>query len=240
MLAPALILLAQAAAPMADRPLPPPPRYEVPRASSRVQVDGKLTESAWQKAPAVELLFPWEQAGAKQKTRVRLLWDDDNLYAAFECEDADITAQFSQRDDPTYRDDAVEIFINPKPEQSDYIGLEMNARAVLYDYFRAFPKHVLRRYDLANVQLATDLRGTLNARGDEDEGWTLELAIPWANFDELGSRTAPKPGTEWRAILNRWDGVEPARRLSVWSDTGTVRPNPHNPDRFGYLTFVAP
>jgi hypothetical protein len=34
---------------------------------------------------------------------------------------------------PDYRDDAVEIFINPNPQQEVvYYGFEMNARGVLY------------------------------------------------------------------------------------------------------------
>jgi hypothetical protein len=63
------------------------PRYEVKR------------------APAVTLQFLWEsQTGAKQMTRARLLWDAQALYVGFDADDADITARFEQRDDPTYRD----------------------------------------------------------------------------------------------------------------------------------------
>ena len=113
------------------RPAPPIPKYEVKRAESSIVIDGKLDDKAWAAANTAELTFPWEsQTGAKQKTIARLLWDDDNLYVSYECEDADVTAKFTQRDDPTYRDDAVEIFINPRPTQQTtaYIGLEMNAR----------------------------------------------------------------------------------------------------------------
>ncbi|MFN3322920.1 MAG: carbohydrate-binding family 9-like protein [Bryobacteraceae bacterium] len=220
--------------------LPPTPRVEVKRAVSRIVVDGKLDDAVWKAAVPVELSFPWEQqTGAKQKTVVRLLWDDDNLYAGFDCTDADIVAVFDQRDDPTYRDDAVEIFLNPKPSQQDfYYGLEMNAKAVLYDYLYAFPKLLIKRYDFTGVQLATHLRGTLNVTSDTDEGWSLELAIPWRNFEEVGGKMPPEPGAVWTANLNRWDGVEPNRRLSVWSDTGLPRPSPHNPARFGEIVFV--
>jgi hypothetical protein len=218
---------------------PPLPRYEVKRAAGKITVDGKLDEAAWAGAAAAELVFPWEaQTGAKQKTRVRLLWDAEHLYAAYQCDDADVVAHFDHRDDPTYRDDAVEIFLNPKPEQNFYYGLEMNARATLYDYFYAYPQLLLKRIDFAGVQLATQVDGTLNQTGDKDKGWTLELAIPWKNFEELGTSVAPKPGAEWTANLNRWDGTEPARRLSVWADTALPRPSPHNPKRFGRLVFT--
>jgi Domain of unknown function (DUF1083). len=204
-----------------SRTLPPVPKTEVKRASSRIVVDGKLSDEAWKAAEPVTLLFPWEQRGAKQKTLVRLLWDDEYLYVAYDCEDEDITALFDQRDDPTYRDDAVEIFLNPKPQQSFYYGLEMNARAVLYDYFYAFPQLLLKRYDFTGVQLATDLRGTLNARGDKDSGWSLELAIPWRNFEELGGKIAAASrapfgqpisiaGTEWSRTAVLASGLTPA------------------------------
>lgn len=221
--------------------LPPVPRYEVKRAQGRITVDGKIDEAAWNNAPVVEFVFPWpNQTGAKQKTRARLLWDDQNLYVGYQADDADVVAHYTERDDPTYKDDCVEIFINPNPKQLDfYYGLEMNARAVMYDYFYAFPKLLIKRLNFTNWQLATFTDGTLNQRGDTDKGWALEVAIPWENFEELtGKRTAPAAGAVWTANLNRWDGVEPDRRLSQWSDSGMVRSDPHWPARFGEIVFV--
>jgi hypothetical protein len=237
---PLLLFLTGAALAQDVRPnLSAIPRYEVKSAAGRIAVDGKLDEAAWKSAPWVELQFPWEQQrGAKQKTRAMLLWDGQNLYAGFDCEDTDIVAHFEHRDDPTYRDDAVEIFINPKPSGTFYYGLEMNARGVLYDYFYAFPDAHIKRVDFTGAQLATHLRGTLNVTSDQDTGWSLEAAIPWLNFQELAKPEPPSPGTVWRINLNRWDGTEPNRRLSLWSDSGLVRAHPHNPARFGEIVFV--
>ena len=109
------------------------PRYEVARATPPIAVDGELDDAAWSAAaPPVTLQFLWdEQTGAKQRTLVRLLWDEQALYVAYDAEDADITAQYTQRDDPTYRDDALEIFVNPDPRQEAvYYGFEINARGV--------------------------------------------------------------------------------------------------------------
>jgi hypothetical protein len=38
--------------------------------------------------------------------------------------------------------------------------------------------------------------------------------------------------------LNRWDGVEPDRRMSIWSDPLESTAWPHVPARFGELVFV--
>ena len=215
------------------------PAYEAKRAPSRITVDGKLDDKAWAAANTAELLFPWEsQTGAKQKTTFRLLWDDNYLYAAYECEDRDIVALFTERDDPTYRDDAVEIFLNPRPSQTGlYFGLEMNARAVLYDYLMYDSRYAMKLFNMQGVLLATHMRGTLNVRGDDDQGWTLEVAIPWTNFADIGVKR-PEPGASWTMNVNRWDGVEPDRRMSNWSDPQQPRPNPHVPARFGRLVFV--
>jgi hypothetical protein len=231
-------LLLCAALTAQQRELPPVPRYTVHRARQPIVVDGKLDDAAWKVAAAVEFRFPWDrQTGAKQKTVARLLWNDEYLYVGYDCQDTDITAHYTERDDPTYKDDAVELFVNPDPAQEWYYGMEMNARAVLYDYFYAFPRMLLKRVNFSGVQLATHLRGTLNASGDQDEGWSLEVAIPWQNFEELAKQLPPRPGSTWTANMNRWDGTEPNRRLSQWSDSGLPEPSPHNPKRFGELVF---
>ena len=234
------LAMAQPATNLRTTGLPPIPKLEVRRATTKIVIDGKLTEEAWRTADHVTFQFPWnEQKGARQKTTARLLWDELYLYIAYDCEDMDITAQFEKRDDPTYRDDAVEAFINPNPAQTDvYIGLEMNARAVLYDYVYFGSRYLLKRLNLEGVQLATHINGTLNARGDKDQGWTLEVAIPFTEFEGLNAGKTPNPGDTWTINLNRWDGVEPERRHSLWSDSALVNPNPHNAKRFGSMVFV--
>ncbi|NCO39480.1 MAG: hypothetical protein COZ06_18590 [Armatimonadetes bacterium CG_4_10_14_3_um_filter_66_18] len=235
---PFIVLLLQSTAPCSAE-LAALSAYEVQHATGAITVDGKLDEPDWATAPSVEFVFPWEdQTGAKQNTTAKLLWDETNLYGAYKCEDADLTAECTQRDDPTYQDDCVELFLNPNPARSQmYYGMEMNCRGVLYDYFQAFPVTLLKQVNFAGVHLKTQLRGTLNKRDDKDDGWTLEVAVPFANFAELQRDVPPKPGASWRLNLNRWDGLGD-RRLSQWSNSGMPTPNPHNPERFGVVTFI--
>jgi hypothetical protein len=228
------------AAALASQGPAPVPRYEVRRAASLVTVDGKLDEPAWTGAASpVTLQFLWEsQTGAKQKTSARLLWDAQELYVGFDAEDTDINARYEQRDDPTYRDDAVEIFINPDPKQETvYYGFEINVRGVLYDYLNYNSRTLFKRWDSTGVKIATSILGTLNNRADVDSRWSLEAAIPWANFEEL-SRRPPAPGAVWKVNFNRWDGVEPNRRMSIWSDPQNTDSWPHVPSRFGEIVFV--
>src|SRR6516225_4375117 len=140
--------------PLAAQPVP---RYEVKRAAKPIAISGKLDDPAWQIAAPLTFVFPWDiQTGAKQKTTARLLWDDKYLYVGYDCQDTDIVAVHTERDDPTYLDDAVEIFLNPKPAQTGiYYGLEMNARGVLYDYLMYDASYALKRFNLTGVKLLT-------------------------------------------------------------------------------------
>ena len=73
--------------------------------------------------------------------------------------------------------------MNPKPSQTSvYIGLEMNARGVLYDYLMIDTKYVFKRFNLQGVLLATYLRGTLNARGDQGPGLEPRSRHPVGQF----------------------------------------------------------
>src|SRR4029450_13638960 len=94
-----LTLLVPAVWAQIRRELGPVPAYEVKRASRPIVVDGKLDDAAWKTPATIELQFPWsQQTGAKQKTVARILWDDQFLYASYDCDDTDIVAHFTERD----------------------------------------------------------------------------------------------------------------------------------------------
>ena len=109
-------------------------------------------------------------------------------------------------------------------------------------------------WDIAGLRVGVDVRGTLNRPGDRDDGWTVEIAMPWKILREAApDHRAPKPGDRWRINFSRveWD-VDPAegrytKRLKpgtkdplpennwVWSPQGAV--NMHMPERWGYVQF---
>ncbi len=214
------------------------PTYVCKRATGAIKIDGKLDEASWEKAePTAEFVFPWpEQPGEKQRTEGKLIWDDEALYVGYTCRDKDIVAKFEDRDDPVYRDDCVEIFINPAPAQTAYYyGLEMNCRGVLYDYFYIWPTTLLKRFDLEGAELATTWIGTLNDSSDRDRVWYLEVRIPFENFEAFYP-DPPGDGERWRVQMNRWDGTD-KRALSEWTPSGKDWPDPHRPRGFGILEF---
>ncbi len=204
---PLLVVLALGARAQTDKyseisGLPALPSYAVKAVKEKPVIDGRLSEKAWATAAPIILLFPWEdQTGAKQRTTVKLLRDQNYLYVGYECEDADITATYENRDDPVYKDDCVEIFIRPDEKSDHYIGLEMNARGVLYDYFYPFPSKLGRELDLDGV-LLTAVFKCVRLIGNE-----RLRRVSTASGSERGSINGPNE----EATLATARGTDPAQ-----------------------------
>jgi len=219
-----------------------PVRYTIQRATSPITIDGKLDEPAWKSAASVGAFrFPWWKQGKKEQTEAKLLWDDRYLYVSFRCEDAHISGTRTKRDSPVYRDDCVEVFTAPNPQQpNNYFNIEMNVRGAILDQHHPDGpgKKLRKQWNTRGVKIAVTIVGTLNRDGDSDKYWILEAAIPFANFAKVARHTPPKPGDVWHMNLNRLGG-QTNPQYSQWSPSPTAKPQFHAPKGFGRVVFSA-
>jgi Carbohydrate family 9 binding domain-like len=187
-----------------------PRRYVVYRASD-VKVDGKLDDPSWSSAPWTDTFVDIEGAlrpAPQFRTRAKMLWDDDYFYVAAEMEDPDVWATLTERDSVIFRDNDFEVFIDPDGDTHAYYELEMNALGTVWDLILIKPYRdggpAINGWDIAGLQAAVDVRGTLNRPGDKDDGWTVEIAMPWRVLREAaGGRKPPQPGDRWRVNFSR-------------------------------------
>ena len=216
------------------------PNYDVQRAGSPIDVDGKLDEPAWKQAkPVGDFHFNWWTGGEKEQTVAKILWDDDNLYVGYYCLDKHIAASVTERHGPVSRDDCVEIFISPNPDKvHNYYGFEMNAIGTMLNFIRADWWRGGRRSEPRGVRLWTSHQGrSLKKDTPGEDHWILEVSIPFSNFKRDAAHTPPRDGDRWRVNLNRSGGVTNAQ-YSTWSPVDTPRPNFHVPESFGWIRFV--
>lgn len=216
------------------------PQYTIYRAGMPIEVDGRLDEPAWVAAPDVgKFVFPWYESGKKEQTIAKMLWDDDNLYVAFICEDAHIWAEHTDRDSAVWKDDTVEVFTAPNPDQPQaYFNIEMNVLGIFLDQFHpnGAGVPVEEEWNGEGIQIKTSVVGTLNDDSDEDQYWILEAAIPFQNFAQVAKNTPPADGDVWHLGLNRLGG-KTNQQYSQWSASQTPTPQFHAPDDFGRVTF---
>jgi Carbohydrate family 9 binding domain-like len=164
-------------------------------------VDGLLLEPSWDRAERTgRFVRSIDGKTAAAATEARLLWDEEALYAAFQCEDKDVATPFTSDDQPLYTSNVVEIFLNPSGDLAHYVEIEVAPSNAIFD-----ARFTGRRAGMdlgwsSRARHAVRIDGTLNDPRDVDRGWTVELAIPFA---ALPGAPHPRKGDEWRFNLYR-------------------------------------
>ncbi len=162
----------------------PVPRVSVKRAPAKPEIDGNLTEEVWQGAPTIPELRLLANGGpATEKTAVWVAYDNEGLYLAFKCAETQmdkLKATFTERGDPLYRDDDVEIFVLP-PGAPSAFQLAINALGTISDNFGNKAGWVAGAQRLADA-------------------WTVEVFIP---YEAVGVSEAPRQGSSWALQLGR-------------------------------------
>ncbi|MCD6331672.1 MAG: carbohydrate-binding family 9-like protein [Bacteroidales bacterium] len=239
----------------------PPAHYICYRAGNQITVDGIIEEKEWH-------LSPWStdfqdiegdiKPLPKYRTRMKMLWDDHALYVAAELEEPQIWARLKQRDTVIFFDNDFEVFIDPDGDAHLYYEIEMNALNTVWDLLLIKPYRdggpPVTAWDVDGMKTAVHLDGTLNNPSDRDQGWTVEMSIPFSVLTECApSVVPPVDGTHWRINFSRveWKTrIEAGRYLKltnpdngkplpednwVWSPQGKI--NMHMPEKWGILQF---
>ena len=252
------------ALPPAMRARPPdvyiPPRaYVAYRASDPLRIDGQLNEPAWQVVAWTDDFVDIEgdrRPPPRFRTRVKMLWDDRFFYIGAELQEPHVQATYTKHDSYIFHEDNdFEVFLNPDGNNHNYAELEMNALNTTWDLRLRKPYRdggqAENDWEIPGLKTAVHVQGTGNSPGDADQGWTIEIAIPWelvkALNDRNSSRGMPRDGDQWRVNFSRVEWrfeIENGKyvRLKgrpednwVWSQQGAV--NMHQPETWGYVQF---
>lgn len=191
----------------------PPPlgTVHVPRAAGPITVDGMMNDPGWMNAVASpELVTADGSPEPVGKATARMTWDDQHLYVFVQIVDKDVFSPYKQHDDPLWKADCVELFIDADGNRRGYVELQVNPNNATFDSFfattRAQPGD--EKWD-SNMVTAVKVRGTPDKGGDADQGWDVEIAIPLAAVkgrqDAMAVRLPPQVGDTWRLNVVRVD-----------------------------------
>ncbi|HIG30264.1 MAG TPA: hypothetical protein EYQ50_21670 [Verrucomicrobiales bacterium] len=217
------------------------PTAKVPRINGSIEIDGKANEKAWKNAVKLAPLRLNGSAGkAKEKTDLRVCYDDDALYLFWKCEDRDIQATFTERDSRFWEEEVAEFFVTAEG-LNQYFELQWNPLggvfdAIIHNKIDESGKSIQFEGDWAftspGMKHAVHVEGSVQNSSDSDEYWQIEVKIP---FKDLG-RSTPKQNETWRAGFYRFNrtGKDQVEHLS-WSPTRSS--SFHEPHKFGYLKF---
>jgi hypothetical protein len=238
----------------------PVKHYIAYQADEVIQIDGRADEGSWVKAEWSDDFADIEgdrMPAPLYRTRLKMLWDRDNLYILAELEEPNIWCYYNQRDLVVFHENDFEIFIDPDGDGQNYFEYEVNALNNLFDLF--LPKayrsggKALISYNSLNFESAVTIDGTLNNPVDTDKKWTVEMKIPFADLVLWGDPFPPADGDQWRINFSRvnWQTeVKGGRYIPkinprtgkthpeynwVWSAPGII--SMHAPERYGLVQF---
>lgn len=179
-----------------------PARMVVPRAKTPPALDGVVDEKEWEGA-APQPMGQMEGVASKVQTSVRLMFDDENLYAAFECEEPDfdkMRVADLAHDAGIWGTECVEIFLDTAATKTRYQHLIAAPKeGAYYDGQRGYITDPLNPLIAADDK-SWDPQWRYGFKLDpEKRRWTIEAAVP---FKSLGLET-PKPMTMWTANFGR-------------------------------------
>lgn len=191
----------------------------------------QLEDTFWQEA--VELVRAEDGATPNHPTKMRCLWNEDALGIYFYAIDPDIWGSYTNANDPIYKEEVVEAFLAPNPNDlSHYFELELSPRNV--PFAARIVNNGKIEVDLSwqpRLKTAVFVEGTLDNREDVDEFWLAQLLLPVADLCQ-GIRS----GDSWRANFYRIDRT-PTDEHSAWCSILSNPADFHIPQRFGHLVF---
>jgi hypothetical protein len=242
-----------------------PEKYVCYQTTESLKIDGLLDEAAWEAAPWTNDFRDIEGALKPKpplKTNAKMLWDEDYFYIAAQIEEPHLWGTLTERDAIIFQDDDFEVFIDPDGDGLNYYEFEINELNTVWDLLMLRPyrdtlsglPHYVFNWNLPDWKTAINLQGTLNDPSDVDQGWTVEMAIPWSALKELAKPDrAPKDGEYWRVNFSRVDwhmdikegkyvkqkdpktGKNKAEENWVWSPQGRI--SMHQPETYAYVLF---
>lgn len=211
-------------------PNPETPRVRAVRTTESLKIDGVLDDVAWQTADAITDFHqqePVEGNPPSERTEIRILYDDKNIYFAVRAFDSDaksINAREFVRDANFSNDDKVEIIIDTYHDKRNGFRFVVNPLGTQQD--------ALITDEGRDVNLSWD--GAWISEGRRDpEGWIVEIAIPLSTLrfqtglDTWGlnvSRTIRRKNEEmlWTS-WKRSFGLERLSQAGVLTGVGEIK-----------------
>ena len=204
--------------------------YTITKVTSAPTIDGQLTE--WSGVPTMSFTVHTDGSAGSTSGTAQAVWDDNAIYFAFSISDTDVKSNYTNQDDKLFNnDDLVEIFLDFDGTGKDYLELGVSAANVNYD-LTACPAITcggwygsgLNGYDVAGLETTAIVNGTLNNSADTDQGYVIEVKIPFSGLTSApdANFSTPQVGTIWKGNVytidyNTGAAVDQANDYLSWS-----------------------
>jgi len=216
--------------PDTEFPVEPPevrrPEARAVRASGEIEVDGRLDEAAWRAADRITGFvqsMPNTGSPATEKTVVRVLYDDENVYVGAVMYDEHperIVVHSLEREFETHDSDVFAVTFDPFLDRRNSFMFLINPVGAIKDG---------QTFDNSRItNLSWD--GILEREARiHDRGWTAEMAIPLKTLRFEAGQGPQDWGIQFLRRIRRkaedvyWAPVDRRTRVHKMAEAGTLR-----------------
>ncbi|MEM8964046.1 MAG: carbohydrate-binding family 9-like protein [Acidobacteriota bacterium] len=193
------------------------------------------TPDAW---TTVQLVDATDGSAPEQATEVSLAATSDALWVRFECADRHAWGTYTERDDPLWQEEAVEVFLAPatdEPFPRRYVEVEVSPLGTVFDAIVENPYGDRREMTVDTSWDWLELEAGVEPMGSAED-WRATLRLPWAGvLAVFGLEALPR---RWRLNVYRIERPRDGEaEFSAWSPTWVTPADFHRPERFGFLEF---
>jgi hypothetical protein len=168
---------------------------EAVRTAAPIVLDGRLDEAAWSGAMPIDRFYetyPGYLVPAPERTEVRLLYDDDNLYVGLRMwlkDPSRLRKPFVRRDRVNSTHDYVQIYLDPQGSRRGSYLFRVNARGTRTDGYQDEAQET----ETLDPDYDWDVATHIDARG-----WSAEMRIPLSTL-----RIAHSGAQRWTVVVTR-------------------------------------
>jgi hypothetical protein len=174
-----------APSPLAAASSATPNELRVPHLKGAITLDGDLDDTGWLGPLARTGAFVGDDGtAARPYSDARITWGDGHLYLALYAADEDVRDAKRSPDGPTWLDDSFHIVFTRGDETS---VIDISATGVVTDARKSHGKELDFSWQ-SGLHVSTELDGTINHPEDDDEEWSLEIALPLESLGLKGKR----------------------------------------------------
>jgi hypothetical protein len=211
------------------------------RFSQKPKFTGDLSQPPWSGTESIYSLTLSNGDGVpQQSTRFMCGWDDENFYVGFQVKDRDIRATMKERDAKVWQEEAVEFFVSPDEDLTNYYEFQFSPRNVVRDIWVENPKGRMEgssfhgEWDCLKLMTSVHVEGKINDNTIPDSGWSIEISLPFECLLGKGKRVIS--GDIWRINFFRVCRF-PKEEFSSYVPTNIHPWEFHVPQYFASMTF---
>ncbi len=204
------------------------------------EINANWNKEIWKNTAAISLdNYMGEKPSHFPDTQVKLLYDEDNIYAIFNVKDRYVKAVEKNINGKVWEDSCVEFFFSPGPDTlRGYFNLEVNCKGVfLFEFHTGGTKGFVSAEDYEKIKISHSLKRDAEEEIDEALEWQIEYSIPFSILSNYMNVEKPGPGVSWRANFYKIADKTSHPHWLTWAFVDYPRPRFHLPEFFGQLDF---